>query len=244
MNDRADRADPASRVETEIETSVVVTVRNGARFVAEAIESVRAQLGQRDEILVVDDGSTDATAAILAPLDDPRLRRFTTPSQGVSAARNRGMEAARGSYLAFLDYDDLWPEGRHATLLGLLKAESEIDVAAGRIEVRFEPDAIDHDMAVLHGKHLASLVGTCLYRKAAIEPLGGFAESMQLGEDAEFHQRLVEAGLRLHFDDCTSLIYRRHGGNITNDKQAVRRSFIDLARRQLARRKARTPDAG
>jgi len=93
--------------------SVVTPCYNGGRFLDRAVQCVLAQSHADVEHIVVDDGSTDDSADILAAVKDPRLVVIRQPNSGVSAARNRGIAAARGKFIAFLDADDTW----HATLL-------------------------------------------------------------------------------------------------------------------------------
>ncbi len=96
--------------------SVLMTTYNGARFLAESIDSVLAQSFTDFELVVVDDASTDATPSILAGYADPRLRVIRNPvNLGVVGARNRGFADLRGVYVATIDHDDLWlefPPGR------------------------------------------------------------------------------------------------------------------------------------
>jgi len=87
--------------------SVVIPTYNSGEFVTQAIESVLSQTVAPAEIIVVDDGSTDDTAAALAPYEN-RIRYIYQENMGVSAARNRGVEAANGDFVAFLDADDIW----------------------------------------------------------------------------------------------------------------------------------------
>src|SRR5665213_625132 len=90
--------------------SVVMPAHNAAAFIARTISSALAQSVSHFELLIVDDGSTDETAAIARQFAsrDPRIRIFTTVNLGASGARNIGMEQARGELIAFLDSDDLW----------------------------------------------------------------------------------------------------------------------------------------
>ena len=88
--------------------TIVMPVYNGEAFIAEAIESVIAQTYPHWELIVVDDGSTDGTATIVRAFDDPRIRYTYQENQGLAAARNTGIRAAQGEYLAFLDADDEW----------------------------------------------------------------------------------------------------------------------------------------
>jgi glycosyltransferase involved in cell wall biosynthesis len=87
-------------------TSVIMPVHNGAAHITEAMASALAQLAQTDELIVVDDHSSDRTLSVVAAMAEPRVRVLSTPRRGVSAARNVGLAAARGEFIAFLDHDD------------------------------------------------------------------------------------------------------------------------------------------
>src|SRR3954453_12452168 len=86
--------------------SVIIPVYNGARYLGAALESVFAQTYRNFEVIVVDDGSVDDSGVIAQSFPDVHYIHQT--NQGVAAARNHGIEAARGGYFAFLDQDDLW----------------------------------------------------------------------------------------------------------------------------------------
>jgi len=220
------------------ETSVIIPVRNGARFVAEAIASVRAQLGVGDEILAVDDGSTDETPVILGSFVHPRLRLLSGGGRGVSAARNMGFAASQGEFIAFLDHDDMWPAGRHGTLTMALRRNEDLDAAFGRIMRRFEPDARITAESKVQGHHAPWLVGSGLYRRRLLERIDGFAEDMPMGEDFDFHVRLLEAGMRSRLCEVSGLIRRHHDANATNDSTQADPWRLDVLRRKLARAKA------
>src|SRR5687768_12615855 len=91
--------------------SCVIPVYNGERFLTETLESVLAQSQRVDEIVVVDDGSTDGTRALVegyVAREGSRVQYLWQPNEGPAAARNRGIEAATGELIAFNDADDLW----------------------------------------------------------------------------------------------------------------------------------------
>ena len=220
------------------ETSVIIPVRDGARFVGEAITSVLAQLCDGDEVLVIDDGSRDKTPDILAGFDHPALRLLSGGGRGVSAARNKGFGASRGGFIAFLDHDDIWPAGRHDALITALRQDEDVDAAFGRIERRIEPGALITAESKVQGHHAPWLVGSGLFRRRLLERIGGFAEDMQQGEDLDFHQRLVEAGMRVGLCEVPGLVRRHHDTNTTNDRTLAEPWRLDVLRRKLARVKA------
>ena len=215
-------------------TSVIIPVLNGERFILGAVRSVLDQLDVEDEVLVVDDGSTDGTRALL-DVPDRRLKLLAGPRSGPSAARNVGLHAARGELIAFLDHDDAWPAGRHAVLRGALVADETVDAAAGRIQILVEPDGAVGGYGHLHGQFGASLPWTCLFRRGIISKAGLFDESLRYGEDVDYYLRLLEAGMKLCHCDHDALVYRRHSGNATNAGPSHAQTSLTLVARKLSR---------
>lgn len=222
------------------QTSVIIPVRNGARFIAAAIDSALAQLEAGDEVLVVDDASEDATREVVGQSPDPRVRLLTGYGHGVSSARNVGLAAAQGEFVAFLDHDDLWPEGRHATLRGILQSDPELDCAVGRIRLLMEKDAVMIPRLVGMDGRLAADLSLCtaLFRRRILERVGGFDEGMRFCEDTDYFLRLTEHNYRIVLCEVDTLIYRRHGTNATCNEIASEDGLMELIRRRRRRHAA------
>lgn len=218
-------------------TSVIMPVRNGARFIAEALDSVLEQLAPEDEIIVIDDASTDATRSVVARVQDHRVRILNGSGRGVSAARNIGLASAAGDFIAFLDHDDLWPQQRHRTMLQAMTDDAQLDAVFGRIRIRLDADGTWSPwMHHQDGRHApGSNLGNALYRTSLLRRLNGFDESLHFGEDLDYFNRLQKIGIRFALCDVDGLIYRRHAGNVTNDQRAMRNFIFDLIRRHRDR---------
>ena len=111
---------------------------NAERWLAQAIESLLAQTARLEDILVLDDGSNDGTAAVVAGFGD-RVRVVSQPNSGIGAARNRAVELVRGEIVAFLDADDLYTPSSIATRLDVLLKRPHVGVVFGH-ERRFRRD--------------------------------------------------------------------------------------------------------
>jgi len=226
-------------------TSVITAVRDGANFVAAAIHSALPQLEACDEWFVINDHSTDDTCAIVQSFGDPRIRLLHSQRQGTSAARNLGLQNAQGDYIAFLDHDDLWPQGRHAAMRARLDAMPALDAVVGRLRIKLEPEALDRaTYEKFDRQHLKdAYLPTFLFRMGIIRRAGDFAEDMPHGEDVDFINKLKECGMQIELMDIDGLVYRRHAANVTNDRKAMQQGFFDALRRKLARARTRTERA-
>jgi glycosyltransferase involved in cell wall biosynthesis len=215
-------------------------VRNGAAFIAEAIASALPQLQERDEIIVVDDGSTDDTREVVQTIVDRRVRMLDGAGRGVSAARNLGLAATENEFVAFLDCDDLWPPGRHEVMLAALVDDPGLDAVFGRIRLRFDqgvapsPKYLAMDGQFIHG----ASVCTALFRRRILARIGGFDETLRFGEDKDCQLRLREVGFKSGLCDIDGLVHRRHLHNSTNDEEAVAKELFKRLRRRIVRARA------
>lgn len=192
--------------------SVVLPVRNRPLHVLTAIASVQTQTYPGWELLVVDDGSTDVTGANLALLAaaDPRIRVLTTPTDGptgVAAARNVGMAAAKGAYIAFLDSDYLWEPGHLEAALAALRAAATSAVQT-RTRRRIGKEWVDAgpplDASRSEGRPRADINGLILTRGLADEA-GPFDEGLVRGSDLDWYWRVQDLGPLARTDVASAL---------------------------------------
>lgn len=219
--------------------SVVIPAYNHARFLAEAVASVHAQSYSRWEVIVVDDGSVDDTAAVAARLAGVRYHR--QPNGGASAARNAGIRLSRGSYLVFLDADDrLLPHALTAGV-GVMERRPECAFTSGRYvlvgpeaELLERPEqrcpSRDHYAELLRGNYIG-MHATVVYRRGAVEAAGGFDVATPSCEDYDLYLRIA----RSHPVCCHSELvaeYRQHGTNKSADPARMLRASMAVLDRQ------------
>jgi glycosyltransferase involved in cell wall biosynthesis len=212
--------------------SVVIPARNAAAFLAAAVASVRAQTSPVTEIVVVDDGSTDATAQLAAELG---ARVVTQAPAGAAAARNHGAEIATGEWLAFLDADDLWLPGKTAVQRSWLADHPETDVVFGHA-ANFTQTAAGERRAE---PPLPALVpGAALLRRAFLLQRARFDPAVGSSEVLAWSVRLRESGARLHLLPDLVLWRRLHDHNTRRQGDRGRAVDLRLVREHLARRRA------
>lgn len=225
--------------------STIIPTCNRAALLPPTLEAALAQEGGDQEVIVVDDGSTDDTPAVLARYGD-RLRVLRQPNRGPGAARNLGLTQARGDYVAFLDSDDLWfpwtlrvfREGllawrSPAVLCGRLLAfrdPAELrQVTAGPTEATGFPD---YFASSRHGYFVGS--GMAVFKRQELRRVGGFLENRLNCEDHDLVMRLGEAAGFVQVKSPVTLGWRRHGGACTADFQRT----LEGARQLISREQA------
>ncbi|MFI5042321.1 MAG: glycosyltransferase family 2 protein [Acidimicrobiales bacterium] len=200
--------------------SVVIASYNGARYLGEAIESVLAQTHPAVETIVVDDGSTDDTAQVVARYG-AAVRGLHQPNAGPCVARNLGLRNARGDYVVFLDHDDRLLADKVARQAAVLDARLEVGLVYGGW--RFIDDAGNVLAATgwptREGDLLAEIVlenpihlASAMVRRSVLDAAGGFDERRTGLEDWELWLRLSRRGLRWACVDAPLVEYRVHRG--------------------------------
>lgn len=205
---------------------MVIPAYNAAAFLGEAIESVFAQDAQAREVIVVDDGSTDATGAVAASYAEVRV--IAQANGGIGAARNTGLRVASAPLIAFLDADDVWPAGRLAALHAALSDEVDavfgqaVQFGEGREETAPQP---------------ALVAGTMLIRREAVARVGYFDEAVKMGEFIDWWARAEEAGVR--WGQIPDVVLRRriHTTNTGIVQATSRVDYTRVLRAALERRR-------
>jgi glycosyltransferase involved in cell wall biosynthesis len=216
--------------------SVVIPVRDGERYLGEAIESVLGGTVAPLEIVVVDDGSRDDSAAVAERFGPPVAVARISPS-GPAAARAHGAGLARGEWIAFLDADDLWAPDRLAAQLAAAEEDPSLDALFGHAEEFVAPEVAERFAARAPGP--AVVAGTMLVRRAAYQRVGPFDPSIPYGEFLDWYARARDAGLRMLTLDRVLLRRRVHGANLGAREPERRAAYTRVLKAALDRRRGR-----
>ena len=218
--------------------SVVIPVFNGSAYILEAVKSVWAQKYNPLEIIVVDDGSTDRTASIIREFT-PACRYIFQENQGPQVARNTGIRAADGDVIGFLDADDLWPANKLELQLSLLAEETGVEMVLGNTQYFREHHQTADKAAWTEyvEPYFIIQIGCALFRRAVFDKVGLFDPTLKYGEDFDFLLRTREQKIPTRFVDNTTILYRRHPGNMTQEEGHQSLSFLSLVKRSLDRRR-------
>lgn len=221
--------------------SVIVPAYQAAKTLREALSSILGQDYAPLEILVIDDGSTDGTFE-LARSFGPPIMCLHQENAGPAAARNRGLLAARGELIAFLDADDLWPPHKLAAQVERMGEDPELDVVQGRVAyVGFAAPGIALEAeGTVPGVHL----GGALFRRRVFDRVGPFDPALRRGEDQDFFLRAREAGVKLTILERVTLLYRHRPGSVTDGDRPLALDLPSLLKRSLDRRRKAERSSG
>src|SRR5664280_1531707 len=217
--------------------SVVIPAFNAEAFVAEAIESVLAQDYEPVEVIVVDDGSTDRTAAVASRYP---VTRLTPDNGGQAAARNAGVTAAHGPLVAFLDADDLWLPAKLSTEVAYLSAHPEVGYVLVRMQRVLLPGAPwppGTPATWFQQPQTGTLPSAGLARRSVLESIGPFDTGFRHGSDTEWQARTADAGIRWTLLPVVLVQYRIHGANDSYDNVGMQREMFDLLRASIVRKR-------
>lgn len=229
--------------------SVILPAYNEAERIAGALASVRAQTYDDWEVVVADDGSTDATAEVARRFADPRVRVVQSPvNRGLASTRNLAIAHARGELLALLDADDAWLPEYLERLLALHDAHAgrvRVGVAScnARLVVDGKADPVTYgerfgfpeDVSVWSLLESNPIFVGVLAPKRVIEEVGGFAEGLRSSEDLDLWLRVLEAGYQVVSTREPLVLYRIRPGQLSGNLAGMAAGSREVYARALER---------
>jgi glycosyltransferase involved in cell wall biosynthesis len=229
--------------------SVIVPAHQAEHYLAAAVRSALDQTHDAIEVIVVDDGSTDATLGVARALaaQDPRVAVVHRPSSGGPArARNDGLAAANGTLIAFLDADDVYRPDKVARQVAYLEDHADVDVVFSdhevtdahleplRIRRRGLPDGAFLDLVLLcNWFH----IGSALTRRSTLDKIGGFDPEVLAGEDHDLWIRIADVA-HIGYLPGVVLAYRTTPGQRKSDIKLKRAGWRSIRRRHRSRPRA------
>jgi glycosyltransferase involved in cell wall biosynthesis len=217
--------------------SVILVVRNGEKFLSEAIRSVLAQHYEPIEIIVVDGRSEDNTVNIARTFNGVQI--ISQTHLGLADARNVGIDSARGDLIAFLDSDDVWENGKLSAQVDCLRNHAEYQAAITRMRFFIE------NGCVLHGRHPQQLEvdyvgytpGSLVVWKNVFKYFGKFNPAYSIGCDTDWFARVSDGHLRMAIIPEVLLYKRIHNNNLSLSTQLYRNEIFSVLKESLARKR-------
>jgi glycosyltransferase involved in cell wall biosynthesis len=221
--------------------SCIVPVFNGERYLREALDSIFAQPYRPIEVIVVDDGSTDATPAVLATYAD-RILSFRQANAGPAAARNHGVREARGELIAFLDADDLWHVDKLVRQIACLDTHADRGGCVTHAR-NFWIDELQEEAAQFRGHRITQpmpgyLASTLMVRRPVFQSVGEFDTSLGFGHSTDWFLRAASRGVII--EELPEVLYYRRLHHTNRTRQlghASRDEFLRLVKAHLDRRR-------
>ena len=212
--------------------SVIIPVKNGTNYLGEALESLRRQ-ELNLEIIVVDDGSTDATAELAREAGCVVLRHPV--SRGQVAGKNTGLSAAKGDFILFLDHDDKVRDGALRTMLEALQAAPEASAVQAMVKDFRSPEIPDLPGILVRPEPFYGLfTGAILIRREVFDKIGPFSENVHTGEIIEWFSRLEAQGMQVKKLDLISTDRRIHQTNFgRTDRTEEMKNYAAVLRERL-----------
>ena len=222
--------------------SVVVPVYNGERFLAAALDSIFAQDYHPIEVIVVDDGSEDRSAEIACSFREARY--LCQPNSGLAAARNAGIEKARGEFIAFLDADDLMLSNKLSAQVHYLRQHPEVGCVLCRQKILLEPNTpvpawLKPDP--VFGDPGGIVPQSALIRRTAIQSAGGFDPTYRIAVGMEWLGRLRDAGVKTAVTPEVLMLRRIHESNLTHQNRQLREELLRGLKGKIDRKRASRP---
>lgn len=224
----------------KLAVSAIIPVFDGAAYLGEAITSVLGQTRPPDELLIVDDGSTDDSARLARRLA-PEALVDSAPHAGIGAARNRGLDLAqKGNLIAFLDADDVWTPDKLERQLAALARDSSVDIVTGMVEHFYSADldsTVRRRIECPAGPMVGHHFGAMLIRRRAFEQAGRLRTDLVVGEVIDWCARASDLGVRTTVLPGVVMKRRLHAANHGRRQRQAAPDYARLLKFSLDRRR-------
>jgi glycosyltransferase involved in cell wall biosynthesis len=229
-----------------IAVSILMPMRNAEAYIKETIQSLLNQSFSHFEIIIVNDGSNDASQALVESFVDDRIKIIQGKGQGISAALNLGLNHAQGKYVCRCDADDLYPPDRLKLQVDWLESHVNYIAVAGKFSSMDEKSRViaefntgneeaDITPELLMGKTRTHL-GAFLIKSSVLKELQGFREYFITAEDIDMQLRLAECGL-VGYIPWNMYFYRIHNSSITHTQGTNARVFYEATAREFLKQR-------
>lgn len=221
--------------------SCIVPVYNGEKYLAEAIESILKQNYRPIEIIIADDGSTDRTAVVVGRYGK-QIRYLRQANAGTAAARNLGLSAAGGDFVAFLDADDLWHAEKLSRQMARFRARPELGYCVTHVQNFWMPELIEEERRFRDHRISKALpgysTGTLLVRRALFGTVGQFNPAITHADDTEWFLRAADRKTAMELLPDVLLYRRLHYTNLSRvNASNSRDQYLQVLKIALDRRR-------
>jgi glycosyltransferase involved in cell wall biosynthesis len=220
--------------------SVVIPIYNSGKYLREALDSVLAQGHSPLEVLVVDDDSSDDGPEIASSYA-PQVRVIAIPHRGHPAARNAGVAASTGEFLAFLDADDLWAANKLDLQIEAFAAKPSLDLVFGHMQNFISLELSEEERAKIkcNSTVLPGLLqGSMLVRRTSFERVGPFPEERKMGDFLDWYGRATVQNLNMHMLPDILVRRRIHLANFSRTHKHLRKENLLALKKLLDLRRA------
>ncbi len=221
--------------------SVIMPVFNAEKYLAEALGSVFAQTYQPIEIICVNDGSRDRSLEILKSFGE-RITLIDCPeNRGIGAARNAGIEAAKGGFLVFMDADDIWEPEKTAAQIAQFEAIPDLDISFSHMKCFLSPELPEEVRSLRYcppDEAPGYISGTAMVKASSFRKAGPFDPRWKVGEFIDWMAKARAAGLKSGIVPGVFLRRRIHATNTGVTERPSRNDYLRIMRESLARKKS------
>lgn len=222
--------------------SVIVAVKNGERYLKDALDSILAQTYRNYEIIVVDGRSADKTEQIARSYENVRF--ITQSGKGIANAYNSGIDAARGEIVAFLSHDDLWTPNKLAVQVDALACNPQLQYVVAKVRFFLEEGCsipAGFKKELLEGEHIGHIMETLTVRKSLFDLVGRFNTEYKTAEDTEWFARAIDRNISMAVVPETLLCKRVHNDNLSlSDIESNNRLLLKALRDSIKRKQGKT----